>query len=159
MHHDVRTVKRRTVRIVVEERAARCENIPRIVNVKVKHAEPKREMYPRYRFRVNLGCDELTLREDLSVIFEFFDSVRRLGWINLPTYVDDRLVVRAFQETNAIVSWEHKGHLSPISPVINRHTFDLLTQMPIQVPDEGFQNLPLVVRHLRSDFSDQEATW
>src|SRR5437773_6758158 len=103
MHHDVRTVKRRAVRIVVEERTASGENIPRIVNVEINHTEPKREMYSRDGIRIGLECNELPLREDLAVIFEFFSSVRRLCWINLPANVDDRLVIREFQETNAIV--------------------------------------------------------
>src|SRR5262245_264997 len=43
-------------------------------------------------------------------------------------------------------------------PVINRNTVDLLAQVAIQVANEGFHDLPLVVFHFGSDFSDQEAT-
>ena len=66
-------------------------------------------MHPRDCFRGNLECDKLALREHLSVVFEFLSSVRALARINPPANVDDRLVIRRFQETDAIVGWEHKS--------------------------------------------------
>ena len=38
MYHDVRTVKRGSVCIVIEERSMSCKYIPGVVNVKIQHA-------------------------------------------------------------------------------------------------------------------------
>ena len=42
------------------------------------------------------------------VIFEFLDRVRRLRGIDQLANLDDRLVIRAIQQTNAIISGKHR---------------------------------------------------
>jgi hypothetical protein len=78
MHHDVRTVKRRTFGIVIEERTASSENIPRIVDVKIHQAQSQGEVDSGHCTGIIINGDELTLREDLSVVFKF---VKRVGFL------------------------------------------------------------------------------
>jgi hypothetical protein len=112
MYHDVRTIKRRAFGIVIEEGTASSQHIPRIVDVEILHAEPKREVHARYRFGVNLVGNELTLPEHPAMVFEFLSGVRRLRWIDQPANLDDRLEIRGFQEADTIVGWKHKNYLS-----------------------------------------------
>src|SRR5262245_52683236 len=113
MDHDVRTVKRRPLGIVIEERTTSGKNIPRVIQVKIQHAQPKRKMHTGHRIAVING-NELTLREDLAVRFEFFERVRFLGGVNELANLDNGCVVQGFHETNSVVGWKHGGS-SPVA--------------------------------------------
>src|SRR5262249_50234539 len=114
MYHDVRTVQRRPFGIVIEERTTGCKNIPGVVHVEIPHAQPKRKMNTRHRIALIDG-NELTLREDLLVIFEFCERVGLLGGVNQLANLDNGLVVRTFNETDSILGWKHAGSY-PIAP-------------------------------------------
>src|SRR5262249_50749535 len=110
---DVRTVKRRTFGVVIEERTTRCKNIPGVIQVKIQHAQPKSKMNTGHRIAIIDGS-ELALREDLSVIFEFLERVGLLGGVNQLAKLDNGLVVHRFDETDSIVGGQH-GDSDPIS--------------------------------------------
>jgi hypothetical protein len=107
MHHDVGAVERRAVGIVIEERAAGGEDIPGIVDVKIEHPQPEREVDAGDRARLGGDGHELSLREDLPVIVEFFLRVRGLGGIDELADLDDRGVIRRSEMADAIVGGKH----------------------------------------------------
>ena len=82
MNHDVGTVESRSIGLMVKERTTRSENIPRVVDVKIKHAQPKGKVDSGHRIKVGVDCDELTLWENSTMIFEFFERVGFLGRVN-----------------------------------------------------------------------------
>src|SRR4051812_24235537 len=102
VHHDVRTIKRRSSGIVVEERAVGREDIPCVVNVKIAQAQPKREMHPCYRHRADLEGNELALRKHLPVVIELPRGIRRLARVNPSANINDGRVIRWLDETEAI---------------------------------------------------------
>jgi hypothetical protein len=104
MYHDVRTVKRRPFGIVIEKRTTSGKNIPGVIQVKIQHTYPKSKMDAGHGIAAIDGC-ELALREDLSVIVEFFDRVGFLGGVNQPANLDYGLVVERFNETNSVIGW------------------------------------------------------
>jgi hypothetical protein len=106
MYHDVRTVKRRPFGIVIEERTTCGKNIPGVIKVKIQHAQPKGKMNTGHGI-VAIDCSELALREDLPVIFEFFEGVGFFGGVNQLANLDNGLVVHRFDETDSIVGWKH----------------------------------------------------
>ena len=106
MDHDVCTVKRRPFGIVIEERTTSGKNIPGVIEVKIQHAQPKSKMNTGHRIAA-IDCSELTLREDLAVIFEFFERVGFLGGVNQPANLDNGLIIQRFNETDSIVGWKH----------------------------------------------------
>src|SRR5262245_7786558 len=108
MYHDVRTVKRRPFGVVIEERTTSGKHIPGVIHVKIQHAQPKSKMNAGHRIAI-IGCNELTLREDLSVVLEFFEGVGFLGGVNQLAYLDNGLVVQGFNETDSIVGRKHGG--------------------------------------------------
>jgi hypothetical protein len=61
VHHDVRAVKRRSFRIVIEKRTTGGQNIPGVVEMKIHQVEPQREMDPRDGVARLLDSDELPL--------------------------------------------------------------------------------------------------
>ena len=107
MYHDVRTVKRRPFGIVIEERTTLGKNIPRVIKVKIQHAQAKSKMNTGHGIAAIDGC-ELALREDLAVIFEFFEGVGFLGGVNQLANLDNGLVIQRFNETDSIVGWKHR---------------------------------------------------
>jgi hypothetical protein len=72
--------------------------------------------------RIVSNGNELTLREDLSVIFEFFERVGLLGEVNQPANVDDGLVIRGGDETYSIIGWQHE-RLSISVPENTRYSY------------------------------------
>src|SRR5262245_28527785 len=106
VYHDVRSVQRRPFGIVIVERTTRCKNIPRVINVKIQHAQPKSKMHTGHCMAIMDG-NKLPLREELSVSFELFERVGILGGINQPANLDYGLVVQRFNETDSIVGWKH----------------------------------------------------
>src|SRR5262249_46721366 len=100
MYHNVRTVKRRPFGIVIQERTARRENIPRIINVIIDHAQPKSKVNTGHCIAVAIDCNELALREDLSMIIKFFDGVGLVGGVNQLANLDNSLVMRGLNETD-----------------------------------------------------------
>ena len=108
MYHDVRTVKRRPFGIVIEDRTTRSKNIPRVIHVKIEHAQPKSKMNTGHRIAIIDGS-ELPLREDLSMIVELFGGVRFLGGVNQLANLDNGLIVRRFNEPDSVVGWKHGG--------------------------------------------------
>jgi hypothetical protein len=56
-----------------------------------------------------VDCSELALREDLAVIFEFFEGVGFLSGVNQLANLDNGLVIQRFNETDSIVSAKHRG--------------------------------------------------
>jgi hypothetical protein len=106
MYHDVRNVKRRPFGIVIEERTTSGQNIPGVIKVKVRHAQPKGKMNTGNGIAAIDGS-ELALREDLSVILEFFERVGFLGGVNQPANLNNGLVIPRLNETDSIVGWKH----------------------------------------------------
>jgi hypothetical protein len=106
MYHDVRAVKRRPDGVVIEERTAGRKDVPGVVQVKIRHAQPQGEMNAGHRVALIDG-GELTPREDLSVIFEFFVRVGFLGGVYQLANLDNGRVVRGFDETDTVVGWKH----------------------------------------------------
>jgi len=111
MHHDVRPVQRRPFGIVIKERTASRENIPGIVDVKVHQTQSHRKVDSRDCTFVG-NRNELPLREDLSVIFEFVERVGILRGVHPLANLDDRMVVRGLNESDSIVGWKHVNRLS-----------------------------------------------
>ena len=64
--------------------------------------------------------NELTLGEDLSVIFEFVERVGDLRGVYQLANLDDGLLVRGGDQTNFIVGWKHRR--PPIS-VREKHSW------------------------------------
>src|SRR4051812_2082350 len=100
--------------IVIQERTVRRENIPRVINVKIHHAQPKRKVNTGHCITMVVNGNELSLREDLAMLFKFFDSVGLLGRVNEPANLDNRLVMRGFHEADSIVGWKHPRLLSRV---------------------------------------------
>ncbi|MGH2550450.1 MAG: hypothetical protein ACRDHN_13735, partial [Thermomicrobiales bacterium] len=107
MDHDVGAVESRPFRIVVQERSAGSENIPRVINVKIHHSEPKREVDSGYFITIAFDRHELALRKNLSMIFQLFEGVGLLRGINQPANLNDRLVIRRNQAANSVIGWKH----------------------------------------------------
>jgi hypothetical protein len=107
MHHDVGAVERRAIGIVIEERAASCKHIPGIVEMKIEHPQPEREVDAGDRARLGGDGHELSLREDLPVIVEFFLRVRGLGGIDEFADLDDRGVIRRGEMADTVVGGKH----------------------------------------------------
>jgi hypothetical protein len=74
--------------------------------VKVQHAQPERKMHARHGIALIDG-NELTLRENPAVIFEFFERVGLLGGVNEPANLDDGFVVQGFNQADSIVGGKH----------------------------------------------------
>jgi len=108
MYHDVRTVKRRPFGIVIEERTTSGKNIPGVIKVKIQHAQPKSKMNTGHGVAV-IDCSKLALREDLAVIFEFFEGVGFLSGVNQLANLDNGMVIQRFNETDSIVGAKHRG--------------------------------------------------
>src|SRR2546423_924084 len=68
MHHDVGTVERRPFGVVIQKRTASGENVPRVINVKIHHAQPKGKVDAGHGIPIAVDGSELALREDLSMI-------------------------------------------------------------------------------------------
>ena len=66
---------------MIEERTTRSKNIPGVIHVKIPHPQPKGKMHTGQRIAI-IDRSELTLREDLSVILEFFHRVGFFGGVN-----------------------------------------------------------------------------
>src|SRR5262249_46179996 len=113
VYDDVCTVKRPPFGIVIEERTTRCENFPRVINVKIRHAQPKSKLHTGHCMVIMDG-NKLTLREDLSVSFEFFERVGFLGGVNQRAKLDYGLVVQGLNESDSIVGWKH-GDSYPVA--------------------------------------------
>jgi hypothetical protein len=76
--------------------------------VKIQHAQPKSKMNTGHGIAA-IDCRKLALREDLSVIVEFFERVGFLGGVNQLANLDNGLVVQRFNETDSIVGWKHRS--------------------------------------------------
>src|SRR5262249_23735416 len=135
-------VKRRPFGIVIEERTTGGKNIPRVIKVKIQHAQPKSKMDTGHDIAA-IDCSELALREDLSVIVEFFERVGLLGGVNQLAKLDNGLVVQRFNETDSIVGWKHGGPY----PVALRRVIGVVLASPFcpSLPDaraSGWRKTP-----------------
>jgi hypothetical protein len=108
MDHDIGPVQCRPFGLMIQKRAPRRENIPRVVDVKIRHAQAEREMNAGHGIIIDVNGHKLSLRKDLSMIFEFVERVRILGGVNELANLDDGLVIRAFHESDSIVGRKHK---------------------------------------------------
>src|SRR5262245_41425653 len=124
MHHDVGAVKRRPFGVVIEERTASGENIPWIVDMKIHQAQSQGEVDSSHCIMSFVNGSELTLGEDLSVIFEFVDRVGDLRGVYQLANLDDGLVVRGGDQTDFIIGWKHRR--PPIS-VREKHSWLVYT--------------------------------
>jgi hypothetical protein len=103
MHHDVRAIKCRAVGIVIEKGTAGSENIPRVVDVKIHHAQPQGKVNAGDRLLCLVNDNELPLRKNLAVILEFFGRVGFLGGIDHFANFNDGLIVRGIEVADSIV--------------------------------------------------------
>src|SRR5262249_51350912 len=108
MHHDVGTVQSRPLRIVIEERPAGREDVPRIIEMEIHHPQPQREVHAGHHVAVAVERDELALWKDLAMIVKLLDRVRRVVRIDEPADLDDGLVMVWLDECDAIVGGKHE---------------------------------------------------
>jgi hypothetical protein len=73
----------------------------------IQHAQPKSNINTGHGIAA-IDCSELSLREDLSVSFEFFERIGFLGGVNQPANLEYGLVVQGLNQTDSIVGWKHE---------------------------------------------------
>ena len=82
MYHQIRAIERVACRIVISERPARGQYIPRVIEIKVGDAEQKGAVGANDRAYIVVYHDELALRENPVMRGKFVAGVRSLGWVD-----------------------------------------------------------------------------